>query len=326
MARLFDRFPFRIFAILSLLFIAGLACRGNAPAVANHPADNVATLAHGGYDRTYRLHIPASYDGVQPLPLVLALHGGGGTGENMVRLTGDLNDLADAEGFLVAYPDGVEKHWNDGRALTNRRTYTENIDDVGFLKALVDRIAQEYAVDPGRIYAMGISNGGMMSYRLACEATDTFSAIAAVVSSMSVELFASCAPTRPVSVLVMNGTADPLVPWQGGTIRVGRQEFGQAVSALETVTFWVRANRCSAPPVSTELPDSDPDAGTRVRLEAYQDCASGSAVEFYTVEEGGHTWPGGLQYLPEWMVGKTSRDIDANQVIWQFFNEHTGPE
>jgi polyhydroxybutyrate depolymerase len=197
MPRLFSR-PFLPFiATLSALI---LACRGNVPAA----ADIAATLTHDGLERTYRLHIPATYNEAQPPPLVLALHGGGGTGENMVRLTGDLNALADAEGFLVAYPDGMDKHWNDGRPLSSRRAYTENIDDVGFLKALVDRIAQDYAVDPGRIYAMGISNGGMMSYRLACEAPGTFSAIAAVVSSMSVELFASCAPAQPISVQVMN--------------------------------------------------------------------------------------------------------------------------
>jgi polyhydroxybutyrate depolymerase len=113
------------------------------------------------------------------------------------------------------------------------------------------------------------------------------------------------------------------VPWQGGTIHVGRQEFGQSVSALETVSFWVRANGCSAAPVHSDLPDADPQDGTRVYLESYANCASGTAVQFYTVEGGGHTWPGGLQYLPEGMVGKTSRDIDANQVIWRFFSEHT---
>jgi polyhydroxybutyrate depolymerase len=284
------------------------------------------SLKHDGWERTYQIHVPASHDALQPMPLVFALHGGGGTGENMLKLIEEFNELADRAGFIVVYPDGIEKHWNDGRALPNRRAYSEDIDDVGFLQALVVHISHDYAVDPDRIYAMGISNGGQMSYRLACKAPETFTAIAAVVASMSQELFASCAPAQPVSVMVLNGTADPLVPWSGGTIRIGRQEFGQAVSAVDTVNFWVEANQCSAPPTYTELPDTDPADGTRVHMENYEGCASGSEVEFFTVQEGGHTWPGGLQYLPEWMVGKTSRDIDANQIIWQFFLEHARSE
>ena len=304
------------------LVLAGLACRWGDQHASESTAIFTDSLLHDGLERTFLMHVPASYDGVHQIPLVLALHGGGGTGANMIALTEDLNNLADEQGFMVVYPDGIEKHWNDGRELSNRPAFTKNVDDVGFLKTLVERISQDYQIDLKHIYVMGISNGGQMSYRLACESSTTFTAIAAVGSSLSEELFASCAPTQPVSVLVMNGTADPLVPWHGGTIHIGRQEFGRAVSAFETVNFWIKANQCDAHTVSIELPDSDPDDGTRVMLDAYEGCTSGSAVEFFTIEGGGHTWPGGLQYLPEWLVGKTSRDVEANQLIWRFFSEH----
>jgi polyhydroxybutyrate depolymerase len=297
---------------LTLLF-AGLACRRSAPAGTGH-----LTLIHDGLERTYLLHVPPAYDAGQPLPLVLALHGGGGDGEDMISLTEGLNHLADQQGFLVAYPEGVEKHWNDGRAIENWRAHAEDIDDVGYLQALVEHIAQDYPVDRDRVYAMGISNGAQMSYRLACEAPETFAAIAAVASSMSGDLFAACAPASPVSALVMNGTDDPLVPWGGGTIRIGRQEFGEVISTAETVAFWVAADGCGAAPLRTELSDADPEDGTRVWLETYAGCASDSDVAFYTIQGGGHTWPGGLQYLPESIVGLTSRDVDANQAIWQF--------
>ncbi len=307
-----------------MLVLAGLVCRWGDQSGSESSPILVDSLLHDGLECTYLIHMPTSYDDTHQMPLVLALHGGGGTGANMIALTENLNNLADEQGFLVVYPDGIEKHWNDERELSNRRAFTENVDDVGFLKALVERISQDYQMDLKRIYVMGISNGGQMSYRLACESSTMFAAIAAVGSSLSEELYGSCAPTQPV--LVMNGTDDPLVSWHGGTIRVGRQEFGQAMSTFETVNFWVKANQCNAPTINTELPDSDPDDGTRVRLDVYEGCASGSAVEFFTIEDGGHTWPGGLQYLPEWLVGKISRDVDANQVIWQFFSEHAKSE
>jgi polyhydroxybutyrate depolymerase len=299
-----------------------LACRSGTPGNYEQTLVIPGSLTHDGLERTFLLHMPSSYDEVEPMPLVFALHGGGGTGENMIKLTEEFNDLAEEKGFIVVYPDGIEKHWNDGRQIENRRAHVDDIDDVGFLKALVEHISQEYSIDPARIYSTGISNGGQMSYRLACEAPGTFAAIAVVVASMSEALYTTCSPEEPISVLVLNGTADTLVPWDGGTIRVGKQEFGEAVSARETVDFWVEVNRCNAPPAHIELPDNDPEDGTRVRRETYQDCASGTSVEFYTVDGGGHTWPGGWQYFPEWMVGVTSRDVDANKLIWEFFSEH----
>jgi polyhydroxybutyrate depolymerase len=315
-------FAIRICTILTALALAMLACRRGNPGNYEQTSVIPGSLTHDGLERTYLFHIPPSYDEAEPMPLVFALHGGGGTGENMIKLTEEFNDLADEKGFLVVYPDGIEKHWNDGRKIENRRAHADNIDDVGYLKALVEHISQDYFVDPARIYSTGISNGGQMSYRLACEAPGTFAAIAAVVASMSEELHATCSPEEPISVLVLNGTADPMVPWDGGTIRVGRQEFGEAVSARETVDFWIEANQCDALPTVSELPDSDPEDGTRVNRETYQGCASGTSVELFTVGGGGHTWPSGWQYFPEWMVGVTSRDVDANTIIWSFFSEH----
>jgi len=281
------------------------------------------SVAYDGLERTYSLYVPSTYDETRPVPLVVALHGGGGTGQKMIELTVDLNDLADEAGFIVVYPDGVEKHWNDGREIQTRRASADDIDDVGFVAALIEDLSESYAIDPSRVYALGISNGGMMSYRLACELPETFAAIAAVTASMSEELAASCNPSQPTSVLVMNGDKDPLVPWDGGTIRFGRREFGEVISTADTVAFWAVKNDCSPAPTITWEVDVEPQDGTRVRTEVYGQCSDRTGVALYAVEGGGHTWPGGLQYLPERVIGKTSRDINGNETIWQFFEEHS---
>jgi polyhydroxybutyrate depolymerase len=252
--------------------------------------------------------------------LVLALHGGGGTDARMVQLTGGgFNTLADRDGFLVAYPDGLEKHWNDGRAGVSWRAHRDGVDDVGFLAALIARLAGEWPVDARRVYVTGASNGGMMAIRLGCELADKIAAIAPVIGAMPAALAPRCAPSAPLSVLFMNGVQDPLVPWQGGEVRLGRKNFGTVLSVAESVKFWATHNRCAVAPVVTDQPDRDPRDGTRVRREFYESCRDGTEVVLYAIEGGGHTWPGGYQYRPERVIGKGSRDIDGAEAIWNFF-------
>lgn len=258
------------------------------------------------------------------MPLLIVLHGGGGTGEKMEKLTrGGFNTLADREDFIVVYPDGVEKHWNDGREVQSWRSHRENIDDVGFISALIDHLSEELNIDKKRVYAVGISNGGMMSQRLACDLTEKITAIGVVASSMSENLSMVCKPTTPISVLIISGTEDPLVPFEGGDIGFGRLKLGRVLSVDETVRFWVDHNKCSSPPEIMWEPDRDPQDGTRVRKEVYGQCSDGTDVILYVIEGGGHTWPSGYQYLPESIIGKTSKDIDANETIWNFFKGHS---
>jgi polyhydroxybutyrate depolymerase len=259
------------------------------------------------------------------MPLVFLLHGGGGTGEGMGELTmGGFNRLADRESFIVVYPNGIEKHWNDGRGLQAYRAHRENIDDVGFISALIEHLIRTLNVDPNRIYAVGISNGGQFSQRLACELSDRIAAIGVVAIQLPEHLPSSCAPKRPVSVLMMPGTEDPLVPWEGGEIGFRRgRKFGKVLSVPESMRFWAKQNQCPESPLITHESDRDPKDGTRVRREAYVPCGEGAEVVLYAIEGGGHTWPGGDQYLPAGIIGRTSRDIDANEVIWDFFKRHT---
>lgn len=297
----------------------GVAAHGAGPMAAGQ-----ALLIWGGRERTYRLYAPPAPAPGVARPLVLVLHGGGGTGAAMERLTlGRFNRLADRDGAVVAYPDGVDRHWNDGRGVAAYAAHAQNVDDVGFLAALVDHLVRTAAADPRRVYVAGISNGGLMAFRFAREASDRVAAIAPVAISMAVSAVPLRDPARPVSVLMIAGTDDPLVPWRGGTLGVpGPREAGRVLSVPESVRYWTGVNSCPPVPDVAMEPDRDPNDGTRVRRETYAPCREGTEVVLYAVEGGGHTWPGGPQYLPARLVGRTSRDIDATAVIWEFFRRH----
>jgi polyhydroxybutyrate depolymerase len=285
------------------------------------------SFMHDSLKRTFNIHIPSTFDKSVQLPLVIVLHGRGANGASMIILTHKgFNKMADNDGFIIVYPDGIELNWNDGRMdeEANDRAHRENIDDVGFISALIDSMITDYNIDPKRVYVTGISNGAIMSYRLACELSDKITAIAPVDGNIPIMLFPECSPSRPVSVLAINNTDDPLVPFDGGYIYgIRKKNLGKVLSVNESIGFWITTNKCSFTPVLAEEPDRDPKDGTRVTIKQYINGIEGTEVILYTVEGGGHTWPGGVQYLPAWVIGKTSRDFDANEVIWSFFKKHS---
>jgi polyhydroxybutyrate depolymerase len=300
------------------------------PFIIHHPdvAAQKSYMMHDNLKRTYKIFTPSTYNKSLQLPLVIALHGRGGNGESMVLVTRKgFNKLAETDGFIVVYPDGIEQNWNDGRMdqEANDRAHRENIDDIGFISGLIDLMISEYNADPKRIYITGISNGAIMSYRLACELSSKITAIAPVDGNIPYMLFPECNPTNPVSVLAINNMNDPLVPYEGGNIygHFHRVNLGKVLSVEESVTFWAKMNQCTPVPVLTNEPDVDPKDGTRVIKKQFSNGAGGTEVILYSIEGGGHTWPGGFQYLPEWLIGKTSRDIDANEIIWSFFKSHS---
>jgi polyhydroxybutyrate depolymerase len=307
-----------ILLILSAGASGLVACRKEAPTPAQ---DYTGSIQFDGLERTFLVHVPPTSSTTKPMPLLIVLHGGGGTGQGMVSLTfGGLNTLADNEKFIVVYPDGIANQWNDGREGNFTVVNREEIDDVGFISALIDHLSQKHKIDIQRIYATGISNGAMMSYRLACEVSNKIAAVAPVCGAMPLDSVSQCSPARPISVLVISGTEDRLVPWDGGSVIGGR---GRILSVPDSVKYWVTYNQCSATPVITMEADTDPQDGTRVREEVYGQGKDGTEVILYAIEGGGHTWPGGLQYLSEVIIGRTSRDIDANAVIWDFFKRHS---
>lgn len=304
--------PFATLCALLVWPIAGCA-RG--------PALEAYTLKHDGEDRRWLLFEPSA-ELPRPAPLVIALHGGGGVAEKLDGTTnGQIAREARARGWRVVYPVGLDKGWNDGRApVTANDRRLVKADDVGFLDALIDDLIARELADPARIYVMGISNGGFMAQYLALKRAPRLAAAAAVTAQV-IEAWADQAPTTPVPVLLMNGTKDPLIPYGGGQIVVLGRERGVVRSTEASAAWWARHARCPEP-VTTSLPDTRPKDGTRVHTVRYTGCAGGAEVLLYRVEGGGHTWPGGKQYLPKGMIGPVSRDIKAVPHIFEFFARH----
>ena len=279
-----------------------------------------SSLSHDGLRRHYILYQPsARAEHAGKRPLLLVLHGGGGTHKNMLRLTNErFNQLAERDGFFVVYPQGIDKSWNDGRRDKISGAHRKGIDDVGFLRALIEKLTDQYPIDPRRVFVTGISNGGLMSYQLACSLPDTIRGIAPVTAQIPAAIAPLCRTESAVSLAVFNGTEDPLVPYHGGQIKVFRQQRGAVLSTAETIRIWRQKNGCS--PQATIAAFADlADDGTRVTKIEYGPCDSGAKVALYRIDGGGHTWPDGRQYLPVRWIGRTTRDINGCDEIWAFF-------
>ncbi|NLI23818.1 MAG: prolyl oligopeptidase family serine peptidase [Bacteroidales bacterium] len=277
------------------------------------------SFTYKGVVRNALIHLPPGREAREKYPLLIALHGGGGNGKRMVSLTqGKFNILADKEGFIVVYPDGIGKNWNDGRENMPRRYQSHNnkTDDVGFISALIDSLVRKYNADQNRVYVTGMSNGAMMTYRLATELGEKIAAAAPVCGSIPADLPSK--PGHPVAMLIINGTDDPLVPFEGGDVHFGRRKLGKILSTSKSVEIWTKINQVH---LSEEklLPDKDPMDGCRVKETKYTGSDNSSEVIVLTIQGGGHTWPGGKQYLTERIIGRTCRDIDACECIWSFF-------
>lgn len=273
--------------------------------------------------RDFHYHVPTPVPDAA-MAVVFVLHGGAGRAE---QFAGYLNFdvFAARRKFLVVYPQGFERHWNDGRPDVSYSTHIGDVDDIAFLRSIVEFLAIRYPIDRSRIYAAGISNGGMMSLRVACEAADTFAAVAAVTASFPIVMADRCNPVRPISVMLINGSSDPVFPYDGGTIGLGRRSLGRVQSTPDTVARWVTLNGCQGLAKAGVLPDIDHDDDSQIVVERYLPCRGGTEVTLYRVEGGGHTWPGRSPYLPRFLIGKTNRDIDATAHILDFFSRHAMP-
>ncbi len=278
-------------------------------------------LQVGEFRRVYRIHLPASYDGTHPIPLVLVFHGRLQTAEDIAAIT-RFSELADRAGFIVAYPSGIKDHWNDGRSpfpIWGARNY----DDVGFVRSLIRHLKQELAVDPDRVYATGMSNGAMFVQRLACELSDQLAAIGPVDGTLPDLIAQSCAPSQPVSVIEFHGTRDAYVHWEGGAVRALG---GRTLSVPDTIAHWQRVAACSHDStIVSHLPHRDADDPTQVWQASTSDCQAGRAVVLYAVEGGGHTWPGGPDDHSLPFLGRVTSDVSATEAIWAFFAQHPKP-
>jgi len=259
-------------------------------------------LDFGGQQRRVDVHLPPGYDPTVPAPLVLNFHGYTSDGAQEALLS-EMNAKADAAGFIVLYPygTGVPLSWDAGACCG--QAVQNQIDDIGFVRAVVAGADDKLCVDDARVYATGMSNGGFLSHRIGCELADRFAAIAPVAG---VNGMASCSPSRPMPVMHFHGTADPLVPYDGST------SLG-FISVPDSFAAWGARDQCSGEPVETYR-NGDSHCAT------YQQCAGGAEVTLCTIDGGGHTWPGGL---PVPSLGATTTDLDATDAMWAFFQKHT---
>ena len=262
-------------------------------------------IIHDGKIRDYRLFIPSTYQAGTPLPLVFNLHGAGSNAVEQ-EFYCQMNKIADTASFFVCYPNGINNFWNVGWSAGS------NADDVGFLNALIDSLQVNYTINPSRIYSCGMSNGGFMSYQLACASGDRFAAIASVTGSMTPTNYANCQPTRPFPVFEIHGTADLVVPFEGLA--------NVSISIDSVIDFWTAENGCSNDPDINEIPDINTLDGCTATRYDYLNCLDNTKVSLIKVEGGGHTWPGALL-----TVGVTNRDFSASEEIWLFFRQYETP-
>ena len=264
------------------------------------------SIIHDGIQRNYIVYIPEIYDGSSAVPLVLNFHGYGSNATQQM-FYGDFRDIADTEGFLLVHPEGTlsngNQFWNVGFPGTTSST----IDDVGFTEALIDELANSYAIDLDRVYATGMSNGGFMSFLLACQLSEKIAAVASVTGSMTPDTFNDCNAQHPTPVLQIHGTNDSVVPYDGNSI--------WTLPIVDVVSYWVNHNNCDTTPTTTTFPDLDLSDGSTVEHSVYEDGDLGSTTEHMKVIGGGHTWPGSIINTPG-----TNQDIDASMEIWSFFS------
>ena len=264
------------------------------------------TIVSSGLRREYLLYVPVSYDRNRPTPLVITMHGGA-LWPAAQREISQWNRVADEHGFIVVYPSGVSgrgpRAWRAGGGPGLLR-------DVQFISDLIDTLRASYNIDPTRIYANGLSNGGGMAFVLSCTLSHRIAAIGVAATAIFLP-WNACTDLRPVPMIAFHGTADTATPYGGGTSWVASRPF----PSIPTWTAnWAHRNRCEPNPIESVV------AEDVTRLE-YTSCADEAAVVLYTVQGGGHTWPGGGP-LPDWFVGPTSRSIDASSQMWAFFREH----
>ena len=264
-----------------------------------------ASITHGGLQRDYTLYIPASYSAGTEIPLVFNFHGYTSNAFQQMWY-GDFRAISDTEGFIIVHPEGTLdntgiNHWNVGWG-------GSSVDDIGLTSALIDSISDEYSINLSRIYSTGMSNGGFMSYQLACELSDRIAAIASVTGSMNMGWFTSCNPNRPMPVMEIHGTADSTVSYAASWY---------TESIADIMDFWVNFNNCNPNAVVTAVPNTSATDGCTAEHQIWENGTNGATVEHYKIIDGEHSWPGAL--FPN---GTTNYDIDASEKIWEFFSKY----
>jgi polyhydroxybutyrate depolymerase len=347
----FRRLTAKILPGLFAIAIVSIAVSGSASAKPQScgPADAqpgaAMTCALAGFDRRpYDVHLPGGYDPARPVPVVLAIHGGGGKASGAARTScpgGDLDSpdclhaMAGREGVAIVYPNGTSarlfrrvRTWNAGGGVGNwqcvsGRACKDGVDDIAYFKALLDDLARWVAVDPARVYATGLSNGGAMSHRLGCKMADRIAAIAPLGGANQFAATAVCAPSRPVPVLQIHGTADPCWRYEGGTAACAQRDDKVKIAVDESMRIWAAIDGCGPAGKPESFAREDGVETVRIR---WTGCRDGTEIVLLRMDGGGHVWPGGWAYFREGIIGPAVNGWSANRTILDFFRRHLLPE
>ena len=313
-----------VFAAALISATAGAPANQPIPAPGNHDESLVVGTRSNKMTRTFIVHVPPGFDGKSKVPVVIMLHGAGGSGANAIAETG-WDGKSDREGFIAVFPDGTTAHpqeparfmlnprlWNDGSG--RGAVGVQQVDDLGFISAMIDFLEAHYSADPARTYCTGFSNGASMTFSVGLNLSDRIAAIAPVSGHL---WYRQQQLRYPVPLLFIIGSEDPLNPIKGGNVKLpwGVTQYHPPVE--DTLKEWERMLGCG-PQVQTAR-------GNGVTEITYDQCAKGGEVQYYRVHGLGHVWPGGKNRLPEKWVGQPSDNLNATDVIWAFFKAHPRP-
>lgn len=298
-------------AVLALLGLPIAVALVEAVSFHFHNRNN-GSIVSSGERREYLLYVPTSYDATRPTPLVITLHGGA-IWPVLQRDLSHWSELAESEGFIAVYPAGVRLQGHGPRGWRVTGEGPGITKDVRFISDLIDELEASYTIDPSRIYANGLSNGGGMTFVLSCTLADRIAAVGTVAAAQMLP-WSWCREERPVPLISFHGTADEAVPYEGRRSWVWSGSFPDV---SEWTAKWARRNRCGLDPEESRV-------AADVTRREYTDCDGDAAVVLFTIQGGGHTWPGGMP-LPEWFLGRTSDSLDATREMWAFFLEHRLP-
>jgi len=274
-------------------------------------SDSNGDISDQGKLRTYYIHTPKSYNPDRPMPLVLVFHGDDGTGRSIADVS-RFNDLADQKGFIVVYPDAVDHKWS--LSVNSSR----KVNDVSFISALINHVKQIRNIDSHRVYATGFSRGAILTQALACKIPDQIAAFASVAGAIPVQIKSKCQSQTPVSMLMINGTNDKDVHYDGDDKGPGKG----LVSIPDTVDLWRSHDQCPSPTQSQQPPQANPNEHFKVKTSQYSGCIGGSEVVQLSVVDGGHFWPGGATQDPRLKQVNDQLGFNASQTIWDFFQRH----